>query len=575
MRIIYHLSFLFLLIQYAFAQNIALNKPSYASSTENTSQESVFAFDGNFSSRWASNWGTEPQWIYVDLQQEFNIGQVKIFWEAAYAKQYQIQLSMDGTNWNTIFTESNGNGGEDHHSFSNQSGRYLRIYNTLRGTNYGYSIYEIQVYGQDPADSARLSSIHINDTPLSGFSAQTTSYTYSLPIGETNVPTVTASTANTNATYSIVNASSIPGTTTITVVSEDTTQTMTYSIAFQQSNYALVWSDEFDDDGTTYLSGIDNPIDDSKWFHQTILPNGWGWYNNEQQHYTNRIQNSYVSDGTLKIVAKKETFNDQGHTKQYTSARLNSKFAFTYGVVEIRAKLPTGVGTWPAIWTLGKNINENGAYWQQQGFGTVSWPACGEIDIMEHWGNNQNYVQSAMHTPSSHGATVNHGGRTISTVSSEFHVYKLEWTADKMIFSVDDVEHYTYNPTAKNSDTWPFNSDQYLLLNVAIQESIASSFTSSAMEIDYIRVYQEQPMSIDESNHAEIQLFPNPTSKRFYIRSATEIHELNIYDLQGRSIVHHQPMQKQFSISEDLPKGIYLVEMKGPNVQSTRRLVIN
>ncbi len=575
MRIIYHLSFLFLLIQYAFAQNIALNKPSYASSTENASQESVFAFDGNFSSRWASNWGTEPQWIYVDLQQEFNIGQVKIFWEAAYAKQYQIQLSMDGTNWNTIFTESNGNGGEDHHSFSNQSGRYLRIYNTLRGTNYGYSIYEIQVYGQDPADSARLSSIHINDTPLSGFSAQTTSYTYSLPIGETNVPTVTASTANTNATYSIANASSIPGTTTITVVSEDTTQTMTYSIAFQQSNYALVWSDEFDDDGTTYLSGVDNPIDDSKWFHQTILPNGWGWYNNEQQHYTNRIQNSYVSDGTLKIVAKKETFNDQGHTKNYTSARLNSKFSFTYGVVEIRAKLPSGVGTWPAIWTLGKNINENGAYWQQQGFGTVSWPACGEIDIMEHWGSNQNFIQSAMHTPSSHGATVNHGGRTISTVSSEFHVYKLEWTADKMIFSVDDVEHYTYNPTAKNSDTWPFNSDQYLLLNVAIQESIASSFTSSAMEIDYIRVYQEQPMSIDQSNHPEIQLFPNPTSKRFYIRSATEIHELNIYDLQGRSIVHHQPMQKQFSISEDLAKGIYLVEMKGPNVQSTRRLVIN
>ena len=427
----------------------------------------------------------------------------------------------------------------------------------------------------EETNDATLSSISINNAPLSGFSTQTTSYTYSLPIGETNVPTVTASTSNTSATYSIVNASSIPGTTTITVVSEDTTQTMTYSIAFQQSNYALVWSDEFDDDGTTYLSGVDNPIDDSKWFHQTILPNGWGWYNNEQQHYTNRIQNSYVSDGTLKIVAKKETFNDQGHTKQYTSARLNSKFAFTYGVVEIRAKLPTGVGTWPAIWTLGKNINENGAYWQQQGFGTVSWPACGEIDIMEHWGNNQNYVQSAMHTPSSHGATVNHGGRTISTVSSEFHVYKLEWTAEKMIFSVDDIEHYTYNPAVKNSDTWPFNSDQYLLLNVAIEPSIEQGFTSSAMEIDYIRVYQEQPMSVDQSNHPEIHLFPNPTSKRFYIRSATEIHELNIYDLQGRSIVHHQPMQKQFSISEDLPKGIYLVEMKGPNVQSTRRLVIN
>ena len=468
---------------------------------------------------------------------------------------YQINASQ-GAQINFYFTYSY-NGGERNNS------------------NDPYSFTVGQCASSDATDDATLSSISVNNTPLSGFSAQTMSYTYSLPIGETNVPTVTVSTSNANATYSINDASSIPGTTTITVVSEDTTQTKTYSIAFQQSSYALVWSDEFVDDGTTYISGVDNPIDDSKWFHQTILPNGWGWYNNEQQHYTNRIQNSYVSDGTLKIVAKKETFNDQGHTKNYTSARLNSKFAFTYGVVEIRAKLPSGVGTWPAIWTLGKNINENGAYWQQQGFGTVSWPACGEIDIMEHWGNNQNYVQSAMHTPSSHGATVNHGGRTISTVSSEFHVYKLEWTAEKMIFSVDDVEHYTYNPTAKNSDTWPFNSDQYLLLNVAIQESIASSFTSSAMEIDYIRVYQEQPMSIDQSNHPEIQLFPNPTFKRFYIRSATEIHELNIYDLQGRSIVHHQPMQKQFSISEDLPKGIYLVEMKGPNVQSTRRLVIN
>ena len=252
----------------------------------------------------------------------------------------------------------------------------------------------------------------------------------------------------------------------------------------------LVWSDEFNDDGTTYISGVDNAIDDSKWFHQTKLPNGWGWYNNELQHYTNRIDNSYVSDGTLKIVAKKEVFSDQGHTKDYTSARLNSKFAFTYGVVEIRAKLPNGSGTWPAIWTLGKNINENGAYWQQQGHGSVSWPACGEIDIMEHWGSNQNYVQSAMHTPSSHGATVNHGGRTISTVSSEFHVYKLEWTADKMTFSVDDYVHYIYNPPVKDASTWPFNSDQYLLLNVAIQPSIASSFTSSAMEIDYIRIYQ-------------------------------------------------------------------------------------
>ena len=441
-------------------------------------------------------------------------------------------------------------------------------------SNNPYSFIVGECASSDATDDATLSSMSVNNTPLSGFSAQTMSYTYSLPIGETNVPTVTVSTSNANATYSINDASSIPGTTTISVVSEDTTQTKTYSIAFQQSSYALVWSDEFDDDGTTYMSGVDNPIDDSKWFHQTKLPNGWGWYNNELQHYTNRIENSYVSDGTLKIVAKKEVFSDQGHTKDYTSARLNSKFAFTYGVVEIRAKLPTGSGTWPAIWTLGKNINENGAYWQQQGHGSVSWPACGEIDIMEHWGSNQNFIQSAMHTPSSHSATVNHGGRTISTVSSQFHVYKLEWTAEKMIFSVDDIEHYTYNPTVKNDDTWPFDSDQYILLNIAIESVIESSFTSSAMEIDYIRVYQEQPLSIDQNNPSEIQLYPNPASKRFFIDSTIEIDEVNIYDLHGRLVVKQRPMQKEISVVEDLSKGVYLVEIKALDFQSTRRLIV-
>ena len=470
---------------------------------------------------------------------------------------YQINASQ-GAQINFYFTYSY-NGGERNNS------------------NDPYSFTVGQCASSDATDDATLSSISVNNTPLSGFSAQTMSYTYSLPIGETNVPTVTVSTSNANATYSINDASSIPGTITITVVSEDTTQTKTYSIAFQQSSYALVWSDEFDDDGTTYISGVDNPIDYSKWFHQTILPNGypfgWSWYNDELQHYTNRIENSYVSDGTLKIVAKKETFNDQGHTKQYTSARLNSKFAFTYGVIEIRAKLPTGYGTWPAIWTLGKNINEPGGYWQQQ-YGSVSWPACGEIDIMEHWGKNQNFIQSAMHTPSSHGATVNHGGRPIPTVSSQFHVYKLEWTAEKMIFSVDDIEHYTYNPAEKNDDTWPFDNDQYILLNIAIESVIESGFTSSAMEIDYIRVYQEQPLSIDQNNPLEIQLYPNPASKRFFIDSTKDIDEVNIYDLHGRRVLQRRPMQKEISIVEDLPKGVYLVEMKGLDFQSTRRLIV-
>jgi beta-glucanase (GH16 family) len=247
-----------------------------------------------------------------------------------------------------------------------------------------------------------------------------------------------------------------------------------------QAFSALVWSDEFNGSGA---------ISTSNWFPQTLLPDGNNWYNGELQHYTNRQTNIFESNGALNLVAKKETFTDQGRTKQYTSARLNSKFAFKYGRVEVRAKLPSGAGTWPAIWMLGKNIIEPGGYWTAA-HGTLSWPACGEIDIMEHWGTNQNYVQSAMHTSSSSGNTVNLGGQTIATASSEFHIYTLVWTAEKMVFSVDNVAHYTYNPSVKNASTWPFDAEQYILLNFAIQSNIISNFTEDAMEVDYVRVYQ-------------------------------------------------------------------------------------
>jgi len=265
----------------------------------------------------------------------------------------------------------------------------------------------------------------------------------------------------------------------------------------------LVWADEFDTDG---------PINSSKWFHQTELPASGSWYNGEIQHYTNRTENSVVDKGILKIIAKKESYANQGYTKDYTSARLNSKFAFKYGRVEFRAKLPSGVGTWPAVWMLGKNIDENGAYWDNLGFGNTAWPACGEIDILEHWGQNQNFVQSAIHTPSSFGNTVNLGGQIITTASSAFHVYSLEWSPNKMVFSVDTTNiHYTYEPMNKNSKTWPFDAEQYILLNIAIQSNISTSFTQSALEVDYIRVYQEKNTnSMAQDRDKNNVYYPNP-----------------------------------------------------------------
>ena len=241
--------------------------------------------------------------------------------------------------------------------------------------------------------------------------------------------------------------------------------------------------------GNTTTLDTPSPVDESKWFHQTVLPNGNSWHNQEQQHYTNRIDNAYVSDGLLKIKAKKESFKDQGVIKQYTSARLNSKFAFTYGRVEVRAKLPKGHGTWPAIWMLSKNISEAGAYFETQGFDNQPWPDCGEIDILEHWGKKQNHAQSAVHTRSSFGNTINLGGQRVPTISSEFHIYTLDWTAEKLVFSVDGKQHYTYNPTIKNQATWPFDTPQYVLLNFAIEKVIDADFTQATFDIDYVRIY--------------------------------------------------------------------------------------
>lgn len=231
----------------------------------------------------------------------------------------------------------------------------------------------------------------------------------------------------------------------------------------------LIFSDEFDVNGSP---------DDSKWNYNIGRgDNGWG--NGESQYYTSRTDNVVIEDGFLNIIAKKEDYEGA----KYTSTRMltQGKFDFTYGRVEVRAKLPFGEGTWPAIWMLGSNIS------------SVGWPACGEIDIMEHWGHNQGKVQSAMHTTSSSGNTTNHGAQIIDDVSSEFHVYEMYWTHEEIVFSVDGKQHYRYAPANKNDDTWPYNKKQFLILNVALGGSwfeIDPNFEKSSMVIDYVRIYQ-------------------------------------------------------------------------------------
>jgi hypothetical protein len=340
-----------------YAQNIALQKPTTTSSVRANNQ-GAFAVDGNQFTRWESDW-SDPQFLLVDLGSAYTLKRVEIDWEAAYATHYQVQLSNNKQHWTTASNISGSNGGTDVIDLNGASARYVRMYGTQRttigGAQYGFSIFEFEVYGEVATNNASLSNIFLDGVALAAFSSNQYNYNHLLATGVNSIPVVTAATANSSATYSVTNAQSIPGTTTINVTSADGSASQTYSINFEENAYNLMWSDEFDYNGAP---------SSSKWHHQTYPPNEDSWFNDEQQHYTALIENSYVSNGSLKIKAVKESYRDptSGSTKQYTAARLNSKYAFKYGRMEVRAKLPAAQGTWPAIWTLGKNISENGAY---------------------------------------------------------------------------------------------------------------------------------------------------------------------------------------------------------------------
>jgi beta-glucanase (GH16 family) len=194
------------------------------------------------------------------------------------------------------------------------------------------------------------------------------------------------------------------------------------------------------------------------------------------QYYTDRSQNVIVQNGVLRINAIRENYS--GST--FTSARLKTqgKYAFKYGKVELSAKFPAGVGTWPAAWALGNNVT------------TVGWPACGEIDIAEHLGRELNKIYATLHYPGRSGGNADGNTKMISNASTQFHKYTLEWNASVIKMSVDDeVVHSVTNTTAI-----PFNHDFFLILNLAMGGNFGGavdpSVNGATYEIDYIRVYQ-------------------------------------------------------------------------------------
>ena len=381
--------------------------------------------------------------------------------------------------------------------------------------------------------------------------------------------TVSGSGTYNRLTIIIDNGNSTPGTYLIDDIDDGSTPT-TPVVDVVYDN--LVWADEFDSDGA---------VNSTNWHHQTqvIIP-GVGWANNEAQHYTNRVDNSYVSGGYLNIVAKKETYTDQGLTKQFTSARLNSKFAFTYGRVDVRAKIPVEAGTWPAIWMLGKNINEDGGYWDAA-YGTVSWPACGEIDIMEHGifpNEGVNFVNSALHTPCCNGGNPNGGGTYTTDLANSYHVYSVNWSPNQMTFLIDDVIFYTYNPTVKDASTWPFIEDQFLLLNVAmggIAGAVDPSLTETTMSIDYVRVFQSSGLNNKDFEIADIKVYPNPASSHVTVSSSYVLDKIELYDMLGKLILTTNKPKSNVIDLRAITNGMYLLKIYSGERSSTKKLVIN
>jgi beta-glucanase (GH16 family) len=241
------------------------------------------------------------------------------------------------------------------------------------------------------------------------------------------------------------------------------------------ADYKLAWADEFN------TPGLPDP---ANWSYDTAR-NKAGWYNNELQYYSAaRPENSEVRDGKLIITARKETLRSKRDWggQRYSSARLftSGKHEWTYGFFSVRAKLPCGPGTWPAIWLLGS---------------TGDWPARGELDMMEQFGNDPGRILSTTHTTAASGDKGIGGSTRQLYVCEAFHDYQMLWTPEEIRFGIDGKQHFVYRNEGKGKAQWPYDAPEFLLLNFAIGGSLGGpvdeKLLPATMEVDYVRVWQK------------------------------------------------------------------------------------
>jgi len=246
------------------------------------------------------------------------------------------------------------------------------------------------------------------------------------------------------------------------------------SVLSTSEAWTQIWSDEFNGSGLP---------DGAKWSFDVGTGAG-GWGNNELQYYTNRVENARQEGGRLIIEARREEFQRMG----YTSARLATKGKgdWTYGRVEVRAKLPTGLGTWPAIWML-PTANAYGA-----------WPASGEIDIMEHVGSDVNRVHQTLHTQQKNGGNGQQATviTTVPSATSGFNVYAVEWEETAIRMYINNQLTTTFARPSTAWQAWPFNRPFHILLNLAVGGSwggakgVNGAAFPARLEIDYVRVFR-------------------------------------------------------------------------------------
>ncbi|WP_431032118.1 discoidin domain-containing protein [Streptomyces sp. P6-2-1] len=394
--------------------NLALHHPAYSDLYQGAGANPSFVTDGGIpadltgdASRWASDWNAD-RWVSVDLGASSTIDSVDLYWESAFAVDYEIQVSDDQQNWRTVYQPSAdevaarradigtpGQSAGKHDTVQlpePATGRYVRMlgkerrsfYNPAPATaQFGYSLYEFQVWGTGGSDEAAYPAL--------------------------------------------------PGE--------------------QGGDYRTTFFDDFDGDG----------LDRSKW---RVVRTGTEMdpVNGESQAYVDSPDTLSTQDGVLQLKAKycEGCTEAGGTTYDFTSARIdtNTKFDFTYGKVSARMKLPVGDGFWPAFWLLGSNVDDP----------EVSWPGSGETDIMENIGYND-WTSSALHGPG-YSADGNIGAQQTypDGGADQWHTYAVEWKPTGMTFSVDDrvVQETSRNKMESTRGQWVFDHDQYVILNLAL-----------------------------------------------------------------------------------------------------------